>query len=123
MNLTFEQQIKNLTDSLSNLLIKKNKDYGDSFGKTLEKYGDISFMVRLEDKINRLESIIKKGEINVTSESENDTLMDIAGYCLLKIIENEKQGEKFKKLDPSVLVWKDIPNPITITGEQGNNIS
>jgi len=64
-------------------LLQKNRDYGDSFEKTLEKYGDTALMLRLEDKWNRLESLFQNKENLVKDESFEDTVRDLAGYCLL----------------------------------------
>jgi len=43
-------------------------------------------LIRLSDKFSRIKSIIKKGESKVTSESLEDTLLDLATYSLLVII-------------------------------------
>lgn len=71
-------------DKLKDLLIAKNKMYGNSFFKTLDEYGDILICIRLEDKLNRLKQIILNGEKdNETDERLIDTLMDLAGYAIL----------------------------------------
>ncbi|MDA0063060.1 DUF1599 domain-containing protein [Brachyspira hyodysenteriae] len=41
--------------------------------------------IRLEDKINRLKNL-KNNKNQVTNESLKDTLLDIAGYCVLALI-------------------------------------
>ena len=35
-------------------LIKKNRDYGDSFGNTFRELGPITGLTRLLDKVNRI---------------------------------------------------------------------
>lgn len=42
----------------------KNADYGDSVHDTFLKYGLLSFLVRMEDKISRLRSLTLKGKKN-----------------------------------------------------------
>ena len=73
----------------------KNADYGDSVHDTFLKYGLLSFLVRMEDKISRLRSLTLKGkkEQRVKSESILDTLQDLANYAILAIIELEEQAD------------------------------
>lgn len=54
---------KELLDNLHTLYVTKNHDYGDSVHDTYEKYGITSFLVRLEDKLNRARTISKKKTI------------------------------------------------------------
>ena len=71
--------------------VNKNNDYGDSFGKSIEKYGFISGLTRISDKFNRLETIILNDcNYNVEDETLKDTLIDLANYCILMGIEIEK---------------------------------
>ena len=73
----------------------KNEDYGDSVHDTFLKYGLLSFLVRMEDKISRLRSLTLKGkkEQRVKNESILDTLQDLANYAILAIIELEEQAD------------------------------
>lgn len=73
----------------------KNADYGDSVHDTFLKYGLLSFLVRMEDKISRLRSLTLKGkkEERVKNESILDTLQDLANYAILAIIELEEQAD------------------------------
>lgn len=73
----------------------KNADYGDSVHDTFLKYGMLSFLVRMEDKISRLRSLTLKGkkEQRVKNESILDTLQDLANYAILAIIELEEQAD------------------------------
>ena len=73
----------------------KNHDYGDSFGETYKKLGIISAVTRITDKVNRLQSLCTK-EQKVEDESIRDTLMDLANYAIMTIIEMEEElhGDK-----------------------------
>lgn len=73
----------------------KNADYGDSVHDTFLKYGLLSFLVRMEDKISRLRSLTLKSkkEQRVKNESILDTLKDLANYAILAIIELEEQAD------------------------------
>ena len=61
-------------EELNEIYAQKNHDYGDSFGKGYAEYGMVMAVIRLEDKLNRLKSLIK-AEALVKDESINDTLM------------------------------------------------
>ena len=78
-----KEYLLNEIKDIVNTLIKKNTDYGSSFFKNMEKWGMTSFFIRLDDKIGRLESIERRQKIEVSSESVEDTINDIIGYCLL----------------------------------------
>ena len=80
MNSNFRKYTDNLAVTLEN----KNKDYGDSFTNSVDKFGIIAAVVRLEDKFNRLENLTANGDKEkVKDESLADTALDISGYGLL----------------------------------------
>lgn len=70
---------------LNSLYIRKNHDYGDSFGKGFKEYGMVMPIIRLEDKLSRLKALIKTE--NKVDESIEDTLMDLANYSIMTLIE------------------------------------
>lgn len=61
----------------------KNKDYGGAFDKSMSKFGVVSLLIRFNDKFERLESLFKNGKAEVTDESFEDTLRDIACYAIM----------------------------------------
>ena len=66
----------------------KNADYGDSVGDTYNKFGDVSFLTRITDKYNRILSLSDNGECGeVKDESLDDTILDLANYCVLWLVE------------------------------------
>ena len=77
--------IINIAMSISELVEKKNKDYGNSFKNTVDKYGVVAYCLRIEDKINRLNTLSTNNEQCVHDENIEDTLNDICGYTLLMI--------------------------------------
>ena len=79
---------KGLCDDLHKLYINKNADYGDSFAKVREEIPN-AILVRLSDKLNRLKSLMTKedDERKIKEESIDDTLVDIANYALLELVE------------------------------------
>lgn len=76
---------KPYVDELLALLDKKNKDYKDSFNRTLKKWGENTGYARIDDKIERISNIVKTGEISVKDEPVEQTLWDIAGYAILML--------------------------------------
>lgn len=80
---------KEICNELNTLYERKNNDYGDSFAKSFEEYGMIMSCIRLEDKLNRLKSLSRDKEQMVKDESLIDTLMDLANYSIMTIIELE----------------------------------
>lgn len=75
-----------LLDYLHKLYIDKNTDYGDSVHETYLKYGLTSYLVRMEDKLNRARVLSQK-EALVKDEKLEDTLLDLANYALLAVVE------------------------------------
>ena len=74
--------------NLNDLYQRKNHDYGDSFGKSYQEYGMTMACIRLEDKLNRLKSLCKQ-EAKVQDESLEDTLMDLANYAIMTLVERK----------------------------------
>lgn len=63
----------------------KNADYGDSFALVRGKYPN-AILIRLNDKLNRLETLMNGGKQHV-DESIDDTLLDLANYCIMELVE------------------------------------
>lgn len=82
------QQHKIICAELTDLYERKNHDYGDSFHTTFEEEGMAMVRIRLSDKLNRLKSLTRDGEHQmVADESIRDTLMDLANYAIMTVIE------------------------------------
>lgn len=93
-----EQKVNDFEDitiEMRNLYEKKNLDYNDSFGQSFQKWGLPMACIRLGDKLNRLESFAMKKDMKVSGESVEDTLMDMANYAIMTLIEirNAKMNE------------------------------
>ncbi|NFH81689.1 DUF1599 domain-containing protein [Clostridium botulinum] len=85
---------KSICQDLNKLYEAKNKDYGDSFGKSYQEYGLTMTCIRLEDKLNRLKSLAKGSEQQIKDESIEDTLKDLANYSIMTIIELSKEANQ-----------------------------
>lgn len=86
------QMHKELCKQLNKIYEQKNHDYGNSFGETFDKLGIVSAVTRISDKYNRLVSLCMKSEEErkVKDESISDTLLDMANYCIMTVIELRK---------------------------------
>ena len=65
---------------------KKNKDYGNAAHQSYKEFGITSYVIRLNDKLNRLKALTKPGAtMKVQDESIIDTLKDLAAYAIMAI--------------------------------------
>ena len=75
-------QMVNVQKEGLELFKKKNQDYGDAFAN----YGVIGVLVRMGDKISRLQSITNKQVSLINTESIRDTLIDLHNYSAMAIM-------------------------------------
>lgn len=79
------QSFMDITTDMAKTYAAKNHDYGNSFEQSCNKFGIIASVVRLGDKMNRIESlVIKKAEVK--DESIKDTLLDMANYAIMTVM-------------------------------------
>lgn len=79
-----------LCSELNALYRRKNNDYGDSFHETFKEEGLAMSRIRLSDKLSRIKRLTRNmGTQQVTDESLRDTLMDLANYALMTVLELE----------------------------------
>jgi hypothetical protein len=78
---------KEICDSLTPLYVRKNTDYQDSFAKGIEKRGPSSALDRMGDKLNRAEALLSGATQQVSDESVDDTLIDLANYAIMLLVE------------------------------------
>lgn len=121
------ERFKEIVAEMATLYENKNKDYGDSFGKSIKEHGNIAGIVRMEDKFNRLKSLLNSNE-KPNYESVSDTLTDLANYAIMMRIELEgKEGTTQKATqfeckvdaDLSSLVGKIMTCPHKSLSEDG----
>ena len=79
------QKMHDAHKELQEIFVKKNTDYGNSFEESLEKHGLIAAIVRMEDKMSRLNTLSKQ-EALVSDESLIDTLKDLSNYALMSAV-------------------------------------
>jgi NTP pyrophosphatase (non-canonical NTP hydrolase) len=85
------EHFKKIATELGGLYEKKNKAYGNSFSYTYKKLGLISAVTRISDKYNRLCNLAKNPDIDNLDESIEDTLRDMASYCIMAVMELENE--------------------------------
>lgn len=84
---------KDLCSYLSETYRRKNEDYGDSFALLRDEYPE-AILVRIGDKYNRLKTLHNHKESMVIDESIADTLMDMANYCIMELIEMRLDADR-----------------------------
>lgn len=103
---------KAICDELNALYQRKNHDYGDSFHQTFLEEGFAMPRIRLADKLSRFKTLSKHAAYNkqlldkatdkdtaqaivedqmVADESLRDTLIDLANYAIMTILEMEME--------------------------------
>ena len=85
-----ESTIIAMAKEIGELVEKKDKDYNRAFAKTLQEYGNVTYFLRVDDKLNRLKSLLLNNKDAEVNESVEDTLKDIVGYTLLMLKEIKK---------------------------------
>lgn len=79
---------------LNRLYEKKNRDYGDSFHKTYLEEGMAMARIRLTDKLERFKKLTREGGQEVKDESIRDTLIDLANYAIMTVMEMDREMEE-----------------------------
>lgn len=88
---------KQICIALNNLYARKNHDYGDSFHLTFVEEGMAMPRIRLGDKFNRFKTLSRKLDAQrVSDESLKDTLLDLANYAIMTVLEMEENGNGVK---------------------------
>ena len=101
-------QMKAVQDEGLELFKKKNADYGDAFAK----FGVVGVLVRMGDKISRLQSITTKCVNLVNTESLRDTLIDLHNYSAMAIMLLDEDLNK-KGKNNNIKINPPPPSPIS----------
>ncbi len=81
--------ITNFKDSALELFKRKNADYGDAFAL----YGIPGVLMRMGDKFQRIFSLSDNNNINIESESQADTIIDLYNYSIMAIMLIDEDNE------------------------------
>lgn len=74
----------------------KNNDYGgaDDPFKNFREFGELGILVRMSDKFARLKTaLLEKRDLAVTSETIDDTIMDLANYAAILLAWRRMKAE------------------------------
>ena len=86
-----KKRFKEITEEMNALYQKKNADYGDSFHRAWKKFGQTVGLVYMDAKMNRIIQLLAHPEAQqVHSEKIEDTLIDLANYAVLTIMEEQQ---------------------------------
>lgn len=110
-NINRVEQMETIQKEGLELFKKKNQDYGDAFAS----YGVIGVLVRMGDKISRLQSITTNSISLINSESLRDTLIDLHNYSAMAIMlldEDKKKQEEVCFIPPKL---RPPPPPTPLT--------
>ncbi len=88
MNNNIINNFKEIQNEGLELFIKKNIDYGDAF----KDCGIIGILVRINDKIKRMQNITDTSITLINTENLRDTLIDLQNYSTLAILELDKKN-------------------------------
>ena len=95
-------QMRSIQNEGLELFKRKNQDYGDAFAN----YGVVGVLVRMGDKIARLQSISTKSVSLVDSESLRDTLIDLHNYSAMAIMLLDEDDLKKMKQQLDILMQR-----------------
>ena len=83
-NANVEEDYYSVVGRMKDIYAAKNADYGNSFEMTLDKYGIIGAIIRMQDKMNRIDGYYwKANEEKLVDESLIDTLEDLGNYAIM----------------------------------------
>lgn len=94
-NISKVERHQNLCTLLNNTYLIKNNDYGDSFHAMFLEEGMASARIRLSDKLNRFKNLTRNpANRMVDNESVRDTLLDMANYAIMTVMELDILSEE-----------------------------
>ena len=90
---------------LNDMYAKKNADYGDSFSKARQEIPNYT-LGKIYDKFSRYRNIMNSNPL-VGEETIRDTLMDLANYCIMELIEMHLEEAECEYMPASMLSYSE----------------
>ena len=107
--------MKDQYDHQWNMFCRKNHDYGNSFEKSLDTFGLVAGIVRMNDKFERLVTLNDPNkDAQIASENLVDTLEDLSNYAAMAACWLKRKHEQD---------WKETRNTIGFKLGRGNGKS
>ena len=86
---TTQAAIKEIGNEIIDLLLQKNRKYGDSATNPLRVFSKLSALeglrVRMDDKLSRVAA--------GAADDDEDPVLDLAGYCILYLVAQRQEKE------------------------------
>lgn len=98
-----------VTTEARGLMKAKNEDYAhgvDPF-RNFRRHGSFGVLVRLSDKLARLDSFEERGEFSVKGEAIEDTVKDIINYATIYLALKLEADQNARPTDPALPVILD----------------
>lgn len=95
--MTKAERHRQICEGLHALYVRKNHDYGDSFHTSFVEEGMAMPRIRLGDKFNRFKTLSRTTRQEVNDESIIDTLLDLANYSIMTVLELERNSYDVEK--------------------------
>lgn len=89
---TDADRFKEITDKMFETFKAKNHDYGSSFSNLFKECGMTYAYGHMAEKLERVKSLMKD-EAKVNGEGMKDSLLDLANYAILTVMELDNGGE------------------------------
>lgn len=89
-------RFKEITDKMFETFKAKNHDYGSSFSNLFKECGMTYAYGHMAEKLERVKSLMKD-EAKVKGEGMKDSLLDLANYAILTVMEIEKNEKEQKE--------------------------
>ena len=90
----FERDVRSVLEDIADLLIDKNKKYGDSALNPQRIFSRASVIeqidVRIDDKLSRIKNM-NTNNIEDVKESIADSIRDLVGYLVMREIAKRRQ--------------------------------
>lgn len=80
-------------ERLKSTYIAKNHDYGNSAHVSFVEFGEVALVIRIADKLSRLQTLLSGKEAQVNDESVTDTIGDAITYLCMLVAELDTQRD------------------------------
>lgn len=97
--MTIKEEIKAfkaMTEKMYETFKNKRHDYGQSTTELFNEFGPIAMYIKMYDKMSRFKNLMNNLDNYVKDESILDTLLDLANYALITILEYQKVVNKLE---------------------------
>lgn len=98
---TFEEQVREKCDEIAELLIEKNRKYGNAVLDPIRVFSKLppreQLWVRLDDKLSRIK--------NRQNDDDEDPVKDTIGYLILELIDRGNETISPRQATRSKVWW------------------